>query len=258
VAVDIPLVIGTTRDEAAFFVVGDQRLRDLDDGGLRRWLRRLSPDPDAIDQLISTVTSSRRARGEATAPRDLWVAIASEFIFRVPTRRFAERHAVAAAPGVGTYCYLFTWESPAFGGTLGSCHALDLPFVFGTVHNPAVQAFSGGDEDAFELSAAVRSSWTAFARSGDPRNGGSLENESFGADDSSDPGVPREGSGGGEGRSGRSGSAPWAPWEASRHATTVLGRWPDDDLLSRVVDDPRHEELDATAAVLDAARAPIR
>ena len=80
------------------------------------------------------------------------MALATEFVFRLPTIRFADAHARAAGPDVGTFCYLFTWESPAFGGILGSCHALDIPFVFGTVHNPAVQVFAGGGDDAFALS----------------------------------------------------------------------------------------------------------
>ena len=40
--------------------------------------------------------------------------------------------------------YLFDWESPAFDGLLGSSHGLELPFVFGAVHVPVVQVFSGG------------------------------------------------------------------------------------------------------------------
>ena len=115
-----------------------------------------------------------RDRGEAVTPRDLWVAIATEYVFRLPTVRFADAHAGAAEPGVGTYGYLFTWESPAFGGVLGSCHALEIPFVFGTVHNPAVQAFSGGGDDAFALSAVMRGAWTAFARTGSPVATGGL------------------------------------------------------------------------------------
>ena len=131
-------------------------------------MRRLTPDAELVDELIASVQAARSGRGEPVSPRDLWVAIATEFVFRLPTVRFADAHAGASEPGVGTYCYLFTWESPAFGGVLGSCHALDIPFVFGTVHNPAVQTFSGGGDDAFALSAAMRRAWTGFARSGSP------------------------------------------------------------------------------------------
>ncbi len=246
-AADLPLVIGTTRDESSFFAVGDERLRGIDAAGLRRWLRRLSPDPAAIDELVSMVTTVRESRGEPTSPRDLWVALSSEYIFRVPTHRFAARHAGTTAPGIETYCYLFTRESPAFGGALGACHALDLPFVFGTVHHPAVQAFSGGDEDVFALSSAMRASWTSFARSSDPEGPGLNEGPRLAA-----AGVG-PGQGGRLGQDERGRAAPWSPWEATRRPTTVLGPWPDDDLLSRVVEDPRREELDATASVLEGA-----
>jgi para-nitrobenzyl esterase len=233
-AAQVPLLIGTNRDESSFFVIGDERLRTIDEAGLRRWLRRFFPNPGGIDGLVSTVAEARRGRGEATSPRDLWVAIASEFMFRFPSVRFADHHAAAAAPDIPTYCYLFTWESPAFGGSLGACHALDLPFVFGTVHNSAVQAFAGDGDDAFRLSAIMRSSWAAFARSGVPVGA----EAAFGGADRNEPTLR---------------SARWGAWEATQRPTTVLGPWPDDDLLARVVDDPRHQELDATAAAAGVA-----
>ncbi len=256
-AADRPLVIGTTRDESSFFMVGDDRLRNIDDSGLRRWLRRLSPDPETVERLVATVASARRARGEPTSPRDLWVAIASDFVFRLPSVRFADLHSTAAAPGVGTYGYLFTWESPAFGGSLGSCHALDLPFVFGTVHRPAVQAFSGGGEEAFSLSATMRSSWAAFARSGDPSaltDGAGALRDRDGHDGHGDHG--RTGSFAtaarldGSGPVARPPATPWDVWDATRRPTMVLGPWPGDASLARQVENPRREELDATAAAL--------
>jgi para-nitrobenzyl esterase len=209
---DIPLLIGTTRDESAFFTVGNPALAQLDDQGLRRWTRRVTGDVDRMEALIAAVTGARQARGEGVTPRDLWVAIATEFVFRLPSIRLADAHAGAADSGTGTYCYLFTWESPAFGGYLGSCHALEIPFVFGTVHNPAVQGFCGGGEEAFALSDLIRQSWTDFARSGSP----------------------------GE----------WPTWDAERRPTRVLGPWPGSPGLDHVVDRPRDEELEALASVV--------
>ena len=29
--------------------------------------------------------------------------------------------------------YEFAWRSPQFGGRLGACHALEIPFVFDTL-----------------------------------------------------------------------------------------------------------------------------
>jgi para-nitrobenzyl esterase len=234
-AADRPLLIGTTRDESSFFTVGDDRLRNLDDAGLRHWLRRLSKDPEAVEQLVDTVRSARRSRGEGTSPRELWVAIASDWVFRLPSVRLADRHAAAAVPGVPTYGYLFTWESPAFGGSLGSCHALDLPFVFGSVHRPAVQPFSGAGDEAFALSAAMRASWGAFARHGDPDAGDRPPLSGDGPVASRAVSTPWNG------------AHPWSRWDLAGRPTTVLGPWPADEQLIRVVDDPRGEELDAVA-----------
>jgi para-nitrobenzyl esterase len=85
-------------------------------------------------------------------------------VFRWPSLQLA---AAQAANGAATFVYLFDWESPAFGGMLGSCHALELPFVFGVVHVPAVQLFTGGAEVEV-LSSQMQQAWLAFARTGDP------------------------------------------------------------------------------------------
>ncbi len=208
---DVPLLIGTTRDEMAFFTVGVPAMATLEADGLRRLLARVSPDPAAVDSLIATVTEVREARGEPVTPRDLWVAVATESVFRLPSVQLADAHAAAADPGVGTYAYLFTWESPIFGGYLGSCHALEIPFVFGTVKNPGIQGFTGGGEDALSLSAAMRRAWVSFARTGSP--GG------------------------------------WASWDPDLRPTRVLGPWPASQGLEHQVDRPRDEELVAVAAV---------
>jgi para-nitrobenzyl esterase len=220
-AAGVPLLSGTTRDESAFFALGSAKLMSLDGGGLRRWMRRIASDADAADRVIAAVQAARAARGESCEPRDLWSAIATEYVFRVGTVRLADAHARAARPGIGTFNYLFTWESPAFDGVLGSCHALEIPFVFGTVKNPMVQGFSGGGDDALALSAAIRRSWTSFARTGVP----SCELPGAGTDE-------------------------WPRWDPDRRPTTVLGPWPDAVGMVHRVDDPRGVELAAVDALV--------
>ncbi len=220
-AASIPLLIGTNRDESAFFVLGSPKLMGLSMDGLRHWVGRVTPDDGSADRVVAAVLAARQERGESTAPRDLWSAIATEVVFRVGTARFASAHASAAVPGVGTYAYLFTWESPAFEGVLGSCHALEIPFVFGTLKNPVVQAFSGGGDDTFALSALMGRAWASFARSGVP------ECELPGA-----------------------GVVAWPGWDPTDRPTTVLGPWPGAVGLAHRVDDPRGLELAAVDAVL--------
>jgi para-nitrobenzyl esterase len=234
-AAQVPLILGTTRDEWAFFALGSSRSDSLDEAGLQRWMRRVAPDAESGAQMVEAVRAIRKARGETDTPLAVWNAIATEHLFRVPTLELADAHLQTARPGVGTYTYLFTWESPAFGGFLGSCHAIDIPFVFGTVHNPLVQTFSGGGDDAFELSAAIRAAWTAFARTGSPADAPPPVSRRRGT---SSTGIDPE---------------MWTIWDPDRRPTTVLGPWPGAPSLCTLVDAPRDEE----ARVVAELHAPV-
>jgi para-nitrobenzyl esterase len=200
----IDLLIGTNRDEFKFFAIAIPALACLTDDTMEAHVETamrvagLSARA-APRELIDTYRSARRARGAATDPAELFSAMASDWVFRIPSLRLADAH---AAHTPKTYSYLFEWESPFAGGILGACHAVELPFVFGTYTSPAVAFFSGGGEDAAALSARVQDAWLAFARTGDPA-------------------VPGLG---------------WPPYEPSRRATVVFDR------DTRVVDAPYEEE----------------
>ena len=72
--------------------------------------------------------------------------------------------AAQAAHQGHTYAYLFTWPSPTLGGMLGACHALDLPFVFGTLAHPMFRPFAGKGPEARALAQRMQDAWIAFAR----------------------------------------------------------------------------------------------
>jgi para-nitrobenzyl esterase len=78
----------------------------------------------------------------------------------MPAIRLAEAHYRRQQP---TYMYLFNWVSPLMNGILGSCHALDLGFVFGTLDDN----FTGFGEEARALSRKIQDAWASFARHGD-------------------------------------------------------------------------------------------
>lgn len=196
----VSLMIGTNRDELTFFTLADARLGDLDSEGLLTWLSRVHPG-QSPEALVDAYSMAREERGEAVTPRSLWVAIGTDLVFRVPSIQLAtaQRHHQEA-----TYVYLFTWETPAFGGYLGSCHALEIPFVFGSHRHPAISLFAGSGPEADALSAAMQSAWTAFARCGDPSHDG---------------------------------IGKWPTWDSDRRATMVFGPG------GGVQDGPRHAEL---------------
>jgi para-nitrobenzyl esterase len=161
---DVAVMVGATRDEYRLFSLMDPRSASLDDAGLQRRVRRFL-EASRVEPLIAAYRTSRSGRGEPSAPSDLFAAVETDRFFGVPALRLAERH---SAHQKRVFRYLFTWKSPAMGGLLGSCHALELGFVFGTLGLPGMAQFSGSGPAAEALGARMQDAWLAFARSGDP------------------------------------------------------------------------------------------
>lgn len=169
----LDVIVGTNRDEWRFWALSDPSLREIGEERLSRLVSRQLADAGLDGVLdpsatIETYRDARSGRGDATTPTDIYSAFASDWTFRVPSTRLTAGHRGGFQRA---YSYLFDWESPLFGGLLGSCHALELPFVFGSCNNPSVAVFSGGGPDAEKLSAAVRAAWARFAENGDPSGG---------------------------------------------------------------------------------------
>jgi para-nitrobenzyl esterase len=172
-AADVSLLVGSNRDEYKLWSVADRKARELDEAALLRRCQRNIPGrgeegTPRAESAIETYTRARRGRSSLD-PFELWIAIETDRLFRVPALRLAEsqyRHQRQ------TYAYLFTWASPAMEGALGSCHALEIPFVFGTFDYPGVSAFAGTGPAAERLSRAIQDAWLAFARHGDPSHPG--------------------------------------------------------------------------------------
>ena len=159
-AADVPLLIGTNRDESALFVAGDPRRRRLEESELReRLARRLG------DRLDSIIEVYKRTRPDAT-PWDLYIGITSEDR-RLGCIELVERK--LAGGDAPVYMYLFTWESDYKGYLFKACHALEIPFVF---DNPDSALVTGERPDKPQLAAAMSEAWIAFARSGDPSHAG--------------------------------------------------------------------------------------
>ncbi len=159
-AADVPLMIGSNRDEAALFVAGDPRRRRLEESELReRLAKRLG------DRLDSIIAVYKKTRPEAT-PWDLFVGIMSEDR-RIGCINLVERK-LAGGPAP-VFMYLFSWESDYLGYLFKAAHALEIPFVF---DNPDSAAITGDRPDKYELAAAVSEAWIAFARNGAPGHPG--------------------------------------------------------------------------------------
>ncbi|MFN0148272.1 MAG: carboxylesterase/lipase family protein, partial [Dehalococcoidia bacterium] len=123
----VALLGGTTMDELKLFAFMDPGVFQLDEDGLQARIEAVLPGRGAA--AIATYRSAREGRGEPVTPFETYEAIMTDNAMRYPVNRLLELQA-AHTPQV--YAYLFTHPSPSLGGMLGACHAIDLPFVFGT------------------------------------------------------------------------------------------------------------------------------
>jgi para-nitrobenzyl esterase len=147
----VPLLIGTTLDEA--------RLFGAFAGGGGAAAGDIGPD-----ELVALYRKDLAERGEPNEPADIQSAISTDRMFRQHSIRVA---ATQSAPQPATYMYLFGWKSQGYEGRLGACHGIELPFVFGT-HDAPMGLLAGNSEEARELGLAVQDAWLSFAKTGRP------------------------------------------------------------------------------------------
>jgi len=169
-AADVPVIVGTNRDENATFLAADPRRRRLTEEELHQRLTPLLGDK--LDKVLNTY---KKARPNDT-PWDLLIGIASEPM-RQRAIQLAERKAAGGTAPV--YMYLFNWQSDFLGGLFKAGHGLEIPFVFDITDDVGM---TGDRADKYELAAQVRDAWAAFARSGDPNHPGIPKWEPFTAD----------------------------------------------------------------------------
>lgn len=189
---DIPLLLGVTLDEWKLFRVIDPGLRGLSEAALiERFDEVLRDSFGAAPDAETAVAEFRRAlaeRGAGTTAADVWSAFQTTRAMHFPAVRLAEAQAEACG---SVHKYLFTWQPPALGRVIGACHALDIPFIFGSVRHPLARPLTGLTASAARLSRKMQAAWIHFARDGRP----------------DPPRLPA-----------------WPPYDARRRATMVLGR----------------------------------
>ena len=162
----VPMLFGSadedSRTDAGLPASLDFSIDTLDEAGMRANLKGMGVEDLNVDQLVR----SYRATRPAASPADIFSAIASDLEYRMDAFVMAERKsALGRAPA---YMYLFTWESPAFGGKYKSAHAFDVPFVFDNIDAAPGVWGSKPDARSYELARTISNAWIAFARTGDP------------------------------------------------------------------------------------------
>lgn len=191
---NLPLLIGTTRDEFHLW-------------GAMNPLWRAMPDAQmvAVFEQVTHGPIDERLRGHYVTDKsgvelfDGLMALATDRIFWYPSDRVADAQSQKAP----VWAYRFDWPSHAYGGVLGACHAIEIPFVFNTIDVPGGGALTGESPDRAPLALSMHRAWSQFICSGTP-------------DGHSWP--------------------PWPPYVLPERRTMIIDR------ESRVVEDPKRQE----------------
>jgi para-nitrobenzyl esterase len=158
---EIPLMIGGTREESAFFLADDDAVWNgsLTEAELRRRVATVAGDK--TDELLAVYCTAM----PQASPADRLIAVLTGSNFWIRTILLAERYAARRRAPV--YMYSLDWQSPAHQGRVKAHHAMDLPFVFDNID---VAETTAGAPGARELAARISATWIAFARNGSPDN----------------------------------------------------------------------------------------
>jgi para-nitrobenzyl esterase len=159
----VPMIIGSTHDEARLLFAADQAAFSTDAEGLRARVMLLEgKGPAEADRLIAAY----KVRQPTASPSDLYFEIATDIAMRNKAVQHADRRAVT---GAKTYMYRFDWRSPLFGGKYGAVHGIDIPFVF---NQPDSLGAVGPDPAKVALARAVSRAWARFSWTGNPNHPG--------------------------------------------------------------------------------------
>ena len=168
-AANIPLLIGTTADDAATFKFdSDPAFPTLDREQL---LERVAAHPACGfgSHAGDVVARFTELRPEAT-PGELLAAIATARVEDL-MRRLIERKLAGGTADVFAYRFAYAVPMPAgtpFAGKRLSAHAVELPFTFGIA---ARTPLAGEGPERLALAEATSARWAEFARDGRPGAG---------------------------------------------------------------------------------------
>lgn len=155
---NVPLIIGTNKDEAALFLHNEKGIDTIDEA---QAIKRL--EGVLGDRAEEVYKIHHKCRPQET-PYDLLSAISSEDRHLLSIETAEEKAKQGGAP---VYMYLFTWESNQ--DLLKAAHSMEIPFIFRTLDDSDMV---GTREDRYALSDIMSDTWIAFARNGNPNHPG--------------------------------------------------------------------------------------
>jgi carboxylesterase type B len=156
---NIPFVVGTNKDENKLWSAFNQEAADH---GQKEWETFTA---QTFGDIAAAARSTYETRRPGEAARELISAVNTDTSFRQPAQNLSELRVANNNP---TWMYWFTWATPAFGGILGSCHALDIPFAFDNLDAAGTDMLLGTEENRTLLATRFADEIVQFATHGHP------------------------------------------------------------------------------------------
>jgi para-nitrobenzyl esterase len=170
---NVPFLIGTNLDEAAYFV-SDPIHEPVDDAELKRRVLEAGVWLNLSSQQATTLITEYRRGMSQSSRLELLIAIATDmFLWRDALRQAEHKVRQGGAP---VFMYDFTWKTPCFGGEWAP-HGSEIPLMFGNMEyslawdeqdTPQRRAAADPTNERYGLSKKMLAAWTSFARSGNP------------------------------------------------------------------------------------------
>ncbi|MEV6252267.1 carboxylesterase/lipase family protein [Nocardia sp. NPDC051911] len=154
---EIPLLIGSNRDEGRLFLVPTGIIAAIDEPTLAMMAGAYGLTGDDL-------AVYRTNRPESSCG-DILAAVITDWYYRIPAIRVSEARSAAGA--TRTWMYRFDHPEPEANHGLGACHGTEVPFVFDTITRPETHPLLG---DAPSQAAADRTHrvWVEFITHGEP------------------------------------------------------------------------------------------
>jgi para-nitrobenzyl esterase len=156
---DVPVLVGSTKDDMKMMMLGLPWFGALDDAGLDAMAGGVfgPAGPDFA-------TAYRGERPDAT-PTELACAMVTDRVMWWGAIDWAQRK--VAAGGAPVYVYRFDFASAALGGIFGAMHGGEIPFVF---DNYALTPVAGDRPENAQVARVMSEAFVRFAAVGDPNH----------------------------------------------------------------------------------------
>jgi para-nitrobenzyl esterase len=154
----VPLMIGSTKDEATLFLSMDPLFPHGNEEQVHARFRAMLQDRgDAAFEVY-------RSLHPGDPPAYWLTSLVTDSGTWINSIRLAERQ--VALHGASVYMFRLDWNTPFLGGVMRCPHGTDVPLVFDTVN--ARRRVLGAGPEPDRLAAVMSQAWIDFARNGNP------------------------------------------------------------------------------------------